>query len=97
MSKVNCVCGNQISDVCMPSVTGGYLLGECALDEREDVSRKLDTADSLTCAAMDIGRDFWECDQCGRIAFGYPEDGPNKIRWWSPETGGYAKLVYPKK
>ena len=55
MSKVNCPCGNQMSDVSFPSNVTGYLI------------RSLDIDDAHVLDHIPR-RDIWECHECGRIA-----------------------------
>ncbi len=76
MSKVNCRCGWQISNVCSPSINNGWLMSDIALDFPEDEKKD-------SCEIMDMCIDVWECRECGAIAFGKKKS--NDVVWYYPE------------
>lgn len=84
MGKLRCLCGNQISDVLCPSPNTGLLIRD----------RDMEAADGKDIVGLlEIGRDVWECHECGRIAVMRPDgdcDAPAK--WYKPEDGSPGKL-----
>lgn len=82
MGKLNCICGQQISNVQSPSSNNGYLLRDIDL-EREDEFNVL--------AVIEMGRDVWECFSCGRIAIGNNKD--NTVKWYKPEDEKPGNLM----
>lgn len=67
MSKFNCECGNQLSDVGMPTLHEGYLTSESKLDELNLKELKKNHDSDLFLWSMDNGRQVMECYQCGRL------------------------------
>lgn len=57
MSKLNCPCGWQISNVCSHSPEIKYLVSDYEMEEKELTLELVTT-------------DFWECSKCGRVAIG---------------------------
>jgi len=86
MSKVNCPCGNQLSNVCSPSSVEGYLLSGYQRDVISDDGQI--QADKL-CSIL---RDVWECQSCGRLAIAYPSRGDRTLKWYKPEDNIPGKL-----
>lgn len=82
MSKVNCKCGWQISNVVSPSHNNGWLISDLALEFE-------DQKDS--CEIMEIAIDVWECSQCGRIAFGNHKD--RGVVWYTPDEKPEQTLI----
>ena len=79
MSKLNCHCGNQISNVVFPSEYTGLIISSKAEDDFEEVT-------SLTMDDIRYGgRDIWECPECGRLAVNYPKINSNTVKWYKPE------------
>ena len=76
MAKIKCVCGNVLSNTLFPNEIEGMLL----------TSEDLEFIDSKDCIEIDeIGRDVWECDQCGRLAINFPDRRSNTVKWYRPE------------
>lgn len=82
MSKVNCPCGNEISNVCSPSINNGWLLSDLDLEKMEETIESIDI--------VTVARDVWECHECGSIAIGNNTD--NTIKWYSPKDGVKGEL-----
>ncbi len=82
MSKLNCLCGNQLSNVLSPSQNNGWFVNDVAVDNQQDWDE---------CTVIEIGRDVWECHECGRIAFGNKAD-PG-VKWYAPEDGKPGHLT----
>jgi len=80
MGKVNCKCGNQISDVACPSYYKGWLLSDIGYDMLEE-------CDDIIPSSIDV----WECRDCGAIAFGNHKD--NGIIWYHPEEKPTESLM----
>lgn len=78
MGKLNCICGTQLSNVSVPNTVTGLLLRDIDMEAA-------DGAD--ICKLMDIGRDFWECHHCGRIAVIWPRDDSGRVKYYKPEDG----------
>ena len=72
MTKVNCPCGNQMSDVGFPS---HYVRMYITQKQWDDMPEAIPAAQF-----GEVAHEFWQCDQCGRLGFG---DDP--IRWYRPE------------
>lgn len=75
MTKIQCLCGENLYDVTCPGPNKGWLL------------RDIDICDAKNWAASDIienGRDVWECHKCGRIAIGNCVNAD--VKWYSPES-----------
>lgn len=85
MSKVNCPCGVQLSNIMGPSRNNGWFISDFEAD-------KIEEWDEYTLIVK--GRDVWECYGCGRIAFG--DRGTNAIKWYLPEDGVSGLLTPPK-
>lgn len=75
MGKVNCKCGNQISDVADPCINKGWLVSDIALDVH---------GEECCVDVIQHGVDVWECRECGALAFGKHKD--NGIIWYYPES-----------
>jgi len=82
MSNLNCPCGNQLSDVGVPSRNKGWMLRDIDIEDNPAIKGRPDP--------ISDGVDVWECDECGRIAFGNNTD--NTMKWFIPESGNYEKL-----
>lgn len=79
MGKLNCPCGNQLSDVGDPSRNKGWVL--------RDIDLEKDNVDPIG-----DGVDLWECHDCGRIAFGNNID--STVKWFLPESGKPEKICH---
>lgn len=81
MSKVNCPCGTQLSDVGYPCPNKAALVTDVVFDEAETRERTVSSDVVLD------SRDVWECYECGRLAIDHPESGSNRIKWYVPADG----------
>lgn len=81
MAKLNCPCGNQLSNIRSPNDYIGWLLSDISLESE-------DMWDCTTVSQK--SRDVWECDECGRIAIG--NHGNNNMKWYKPEDGQPGNL-----
>jgi surface antigen len=93
MSKVNCPCGTQISDVGYPCPNKAALFTDVAFDQAE-------ISDSHRFVVSDVildSRDVWECYECGRLAIDYPEAGSNSLKWYVPENGIKGDVMKPQE
>ncbi len=77
MSKINCPCGWQMSDVGWPSHYVRYFFTQTQYDNVPEGDEK-----AMSDLAHHHVREFWQCDHCGRVAF---IQADNKIRWYKPE------------
>jgi len=77
MGKVNCPCGNQISDVADPCPYKSRLVSDTYLDSEDHFSWE---------AIFDNSVDVWQCYECKRLAIG--QQGNNKITWYTPRQEG---------
>ena len=82
MARLQCSCGNELSNVISPSSYNGWLVSDIQLDSIE--------GDVDSTYFIREGRDVWECDQCGKIAIGNNKD--NKVKWYLPEDRKSGKL-----
>jgi hypothetical protein len=73
MGKLKCPCTNTISNTLSPSKRNGWLLKDRDLHDRMD-----------DLCPIEHGSDVWECDRCGKIAIGRPD---NKVKWYAPLDG----------
>lgn len=87
MSKLNCICGNQISDVMFPNEYTGLIISSKTEDDFEDCAGL--TMDDLNYC----GRDIWECSKCGRLVVNHPEINSNTVKWYKPEDGQSGHLM----
>ena len=39
------------------------------------------------------GRTFWECKECGRLAFNHPGLRSSTVKWYVPENGESGDLI----
>jgi hypothetical protein len=82
MGKLNCRCGNQISDVCSPCSEKGWLIDDVSLE-----NEVIDESANVIIVAVDV----WECRDCGSIAFGNHKD--NTVRWYRPDEKPEQSLM----
>lgn len=82
MAKLICPCGNQLSNVQCPSGNNGWFV----TDEDTDNQIEWDT-----CTVIEIGREVWECHDCGRVAFGNKKDAG--VKWYEPADGKPGHLT----
>ena len=80
MSKLTCPCGNRLSDVLYPGKATGILLS----------MQQVDRMNVVPGSNLFEGREVWECDKCGRIAFIHPG---GSVKWYSPDDGQYGALM----
>lgn len=83
MSKINCPCGNQLSDVCYPYKHKGTILSETEVDSLENVgivSKRPKFVDNAIEIILN-GKEIWECPECGRLAVVMEDD---YIQWYLP-------------
>jgi hypothetical protein len=85
MSKLNCVCGWQISDVGHPSQEIGNIVTQCEFDANEP---------EKAAQLIENGREIWECSQCGRLGIEFPR-GSNNVKWYAPADGKSGHLMRP--
>ncbi|MCP4585343.1 hypothetical protein [Pseudoalteromonas sp.] len=85
MGKLNCPCGNQLSDVCQPNTIEGHLITCMEHDGMEEI---IDSLDIVT-----DSRGVWECHECGRLAFDYPDKGDSTVKWYVPEDKKPGRLM----
>jgi hypothetical protein len=83
MSKVNCKCGNQISDVSDPCRAKGRLVSDIALEANSECGCAIDV--------ITHGIDVWECEECGGVAFGNHKD--MGIVWYRPDDKPEKRLM----
>ena len=91
MSKLNCPCGNQMSNVSCPSSVEATLVTDWDADNicvLEDTEEMVD--------AIQDCRGMWECPECGRLGFNYPKRGDNRFKWYVPEDGKPGHLCESK-
>lgn len=79
MSKVNCPCGNQLSDVACPSADKGHYISDEQLD---DISSQYDSGLNEY-SLMEQMTDVWVCRKCNRIAF---ENSDRTLVWYFREN-----------
>ena len=77
MSKVNCFCGSQISDVQDPCKDKSFLISDIDFDPYTDKDW-IDPMDLM--AACD---EVWHCRQCGRVAI--ESNKTKKLSWYKLE------------
>ena len=82
MSKLNCICGNQISDVMCPNQYTGVII----------TSEEIDAFEGCEDIVRD-GRDVWECPKCGRLAVSYPDKITSFVKWYKPEDSQCGNLM----
>ena len=87
MSKLNCICGNQISYVVFPNESTGIIISSKSEDDFEECGGL--TMDDIKYG----GRDIWECPECGRLAVNHPEINSNNVKWYKPENGEKGNLM----
>jgi hypothetical protein len=87
MAHIRCICGSQISNVSFPSTVEGYLITDMDME-----NENLDGASRV----MDAARGVWECWNCGRLGFNYPDKKSNAVKWYRPEDGAPGKLMSEK-
>lgn len=85
MAKLNCLCGNQLSNTSCPNQVQGVLIKDQAMEFEEN-------RNCVQIAAS--GRSVWECDKCGRLAVNYPDKNSNKVKWYKPENGEPGHLMH---
>lgn len=83
MSKLNCICGWQISDVGSPSDWTGHIINDHQADKH--IENKLESF------YMDL-KSVWECTKCGRIAIDRTSSG-REVVWFKPVTGKYEAVL----
>jgi hypothetical protein len=49
--------------------------------------------ESLDRDIAEIGRGFWECDECGRLAVSFPHRRDTNVKWYAPEDGKAGHLM----
>ena len=82
MAKLNCPCGEQLSNVCVPNNIEGILLQDVEIKDNSTYEEIQDT-----------GRSVWECKACGRLAFNYPLKDDSRVKWYVPEDGKPGGLM----
>lgn len=93
MGKLRCMCGAVISNVAVPNnVEGRYFNNR----EEEHLYGLQDHDESYE-AFLDLCRDVWECEECGRLAFSYPGKSDATVKWYRPEDGKPGHLANPEK
>ncbi len=74
MGKLKCICNKwTISDVGDPCSEKGWFISDNSLNDNPDVE------------LFDIvfkGREVFECQECGAIAFGHEKH--NTVKWYKP-------------
>ena len=80
--KLLCPCGDLLSCSGWPTSTRGWLVTSW---EIEGIG--LDSPNDI----MD-SRSMWECKECGRIAFAFPNVGDLTVKWYAPEGGNPGGL-----
>ena len=80
VAKLECLCGNLLSNVACPNEIEGYLLTDMDVDVN-----KIDP--------IEDGRSVWECDECGRLAFSHPGRQDCSVKWYRPEDGQPGGLM----
>jgi hypothetical protein len=71
MSKFNCTCGHQISDVQWPTAFKAHLITDVAWDTHSDYSMK-----PVRMSTREVPqRHVWECQECGRLWIQESPDG----------------------
>lgn len=91
MSKLNCICGNQISFVTSPNEQTGFLLTDQGMDEL--YSKNEDSKPIFFSDIHERGRHILECFKCGRLAINHPEINSNSVKWYNPEDGKSGNLM----
>jgi hypothetical protein len=81
MSKVDCRCGEQMSDVAYPSECKAYYLSDVDFDDVCDKSRFGGSIDVML--LLDVMTHVWVCSNCGRLAFERKAD--RHLMWYAPE------------
>ena len=84
MGKLNCICGNRLSNVQSPNEVEGILIKDYDLDwegEKDLIQ------------VLELGREVWECNECGRLAISYPDMNDRKMKWYKPENGEPGHLM----
>jgi|APSaa5957512535_1039671.scaffolds.fasta_scaffold07228_4 hypothetical protein len=74
MGKLNCKCGNTISDVSSPCDYVGWLMSDRAAEDSNAVH--IEGCNSVC-----------ECNSCGRIAVDNGKSGG--VVWFTPDSGKY--------
>lgn len=80
MAKLECICGEVLSDSLVPSEYIGVLIGQCDVSDAEQSTR------------FQRYRDVWECVRCGRLAIEFPK-GTRDVKWYSPDDGQTGYLM----
>lgn len=75
MSKINCPCGNQLSDVSVPSINRAWLLTDEQFENSDDL---IDIAILQTQLQA-----VWVCNECDRRGL---EDKTGRVEWYARET-----------
>ena len=83
MSKLNCPCGWQISNVGSPNDWTGVIVNDHQRDEHFE--------DRLEDFDMSL-KGIWECTQCGRLAIDRTASG-REVVWFKPVTGEYEAVL----
>lgn len=86
MAKLKCKCGAQLSNVSVPNNVEGYLLSEFDMDRMSGGTNEVTEI-------MDHSRGLWECWQCGRLGFHFPDKNSSAVKWYMPEDGVPGKLL----
>ena len=76
MSKLICPCGNQISDVAVPSADKSLMISDVDMDAVEGDHGVIDFSQFIQRT-----RDVWHCRECGRIAI---EEKDRAVTWYRP-------------
>lgn len=84
MSKVNCPCGNQISDVISPNNYTGIVITSKTLDSYYELEETPCGKNLMAETIHGDGLEMWECPECGRIAISVKRNS-SEIKWYIPE------------
>lgn len=84
MGKLNCPCGEQLSNVSSPNEVEGYLISDMDLEACGDI----EAVDVLS-----VSRGVWECSACGRLAFDWPNKNDRTVKWYLPENSEQGHLM----
>ena len=84
MSKLKCLCGEVLSNVISPNETEGLLLRNIDLEFYNKKSN-----DEI----IEMGRDVWECNKCGRLAVSFPKKDDCNVKWYYPEDYEPGRLM----
>jgi hypothetical protein len=92
LSKLNCPCGWQISNVGSPNDWTGSIINDNQRDQYFDDAAE----DRMTDIDFSALKEIWECVECGRLAIDKTAIG-REVIWFKPEDGKYQGILKGKK